>query len=195
MSCTFLVFYLTGFMEKLEGKNIYLCGFMGSGKSSVAKRLAARLGWAYVDIDREVEKLENKKISDIFAARGELYFRSREEEMIDWASRSERKVVSLGGGALLSEKNRAKVFDTGLLIWLSAPPHVLLERLAKSYLRPLVKPEWLDGGRPSPLFLNFLAEREQEYRGAHFSITTDGKSSEQAADDIYKRLKEKFDAF
>lgn len=181
-------------MIKLEGKNIYLCGFMGSGKSSVAKRLAARLGWAYVDVDREVEKLENKKISDIFAARGEAYFRSREEEMIDWASRSERKVVSLGGGALLSEKNRTKIFGTGYLVWLSATPAVLLERLSKSYLRPLMKPEWLDDGRPSHFFLDFLAEREKEYRSAHFSISTDGKPSEQAADEIYKLLKEKFNA-
>ena len=179
-------------MEKLEGKNIYLCGFMGSGKSSVAKRLAARLGWAYVDIDREVEKLENKKISDLFAARGEPYFRSREEEMIDWASRSERKVVSLGGGALLSEKNRSKVFETGIVVWLSASPPVLLERLSKSYLRPLVRPEWLDDGKPSRAFLDFLAEREKEYKNAHLSATTDGKSSEQAADEIYRRLKEKF---
>ncbi|MCI0404821.1 MAG: shikimate kinase [candidate division Zixibacteria bacterium] len=180
-------------MEKLEGKNIYLCGFMGSGKSSVAKRLAARLGWSYVDIDREVEKMENKKISDIFAARGEAYFRSREEEMIGWASRSERKVVSLGGGALLSEKNRAKIAESGLLIWLSASPPVLLERLTKSYLRPLVRPEWLEDGKPSQTFLDFLAEREKEYRNARISVATDGKSSEQAADEIHRRLKEKFD--
>ncbi|MCI0331263.1 MAG: shikimate kinase [candidate division Zixibacteria bacterium] len=180
-------------MPKLEGKNIYFCGFMGSGKSSVAKRLAARLGWSYVDVDREVEKLENKKISDIFATRGEAYFRSREEEMIDWASRSERKVVSLGGGALLSLRNRQKIFDTGLLVWLSASPQILLERLTKSYLRPLVKPEWQENGRPSPAFLDFLAEREKEYRRAHFSITTDGKSSEQAADELFRFLKGKFD--
>jgi shikimate kinase len=181
-------------MPILEDKNIYLCGFMGSGKSSVAKRLAARLGWAYVDIDREVEKLENKKISDIFAARGEPYFRSREEEMIDWASRSERKVVSLGGGALLSEKNRSKVFESGILVWLSASPQVLVERLAKSYLRPLMKAEWLDDGKPSQFFLDFLAERETEYRKAHVSVSTDRKSSEQAADEIYKFLKGKFHA-
>lgn len=186
---------MTVFMRRLEGKNIYLCGFMGSGKSSVAKRLAVRLGWSYVDIDREVEKLENKKIADIFGARGEVYFRSREEEMIGWASRSERKVVSLGGGALLSEKNRAKIVETGILVWLSASPPVLLERLSKSYLRPLVRPEWLDDGKPSRIFLDFLTEREKEYRNANFSITTDGKSSEQAADEIYKRLKENFDAF
>ena len=179
-------------MEKLEGKNIYLCGFMGSGKSSVAKRLASRLSWNYVDIDREVEKLENKKISEIFTARGEAYFRSREEEMIDWASRSERKVVSLGGGALLSEKNRIKVSESGVLIWLSASPPVLLERLSKSYLRPLVRPEWLENGGPSRTFLEFLAEREKEYRKARFSFVTDKKSSEQAADEIYKRLKERF---
>ncbi len=180
-------------MEKLAGKNIYLCGFMGAGKSSVAKRLASRLDWAYVDIDREVEKLENKKISELFATRGEVYFRSREEEMIDWASRSERKVVSLGGGALLSEKNRSKVSETGVLIWLTASPPVLLERLSKSYLRPLVKPEWLEAGRPSRVFLDFLAEREKGYRYAQFSITTDSQSSEQAADEIHKRLKEAFD--
>ncbi len=179
-------------MQKLEGKNIYLCGLMGSGKSSVAKRLAARLRWAYVDIDREVEKLENKKISDIFSVHGEAYFRSREEEMIDWAARSERKVVSLGGGALLSEKNRALIFNTGLVVWLSASPPVLLERLAKSYLRPLVKPEWQEDGQPSLIFLDFLAEREKEYRQAHFSLTTDGKSSEQAAEELYKLLKGKF---
>ena len=179
-------------METLEGKNIYLCGFMGSGKSSVAKRLAARLSWSYVDVDREVEKLENKKISDLFAARGEAYFRSREEEMIDWASRSERKVVSLGGGALSSEKNRTKVFGTGVLIWLSASAPVLLERLSKSYLRPLVKPEWQENGKPSQIFLDFLAEREKEYRKALFSFVTDGKSSEQTADEIYKQLKEQF---
>lgn len=179
-------------MEKLEGKNIYLCGFMGSGKSSVAKRLAARLSWSYVDIDREVEKLENKKISDIFASRGEAYFRSREEEMIGWASRSERKVVSLGGGALLSEKNRCKVYETGVLIWLSASPEMLLERLSKSYLRPLVKPEWVENGKPSQMFLDFLAEREKEYKKARFAFATDGKSSEQAADEVYRQLKEQF---
>ena len=179
-------------MEKLEGKNIYLCGFMGSGKSSVAKRLASRLGWNYVDIDREVEKLENKKISDIFAARGEAYFRSREEEMIDWASRSERKVVSLGGGALLSEKNRVKVSESGVLIWLSASPEIILQRLSKSYLRPLVRPEWLEDGGPSQAFLDFLTEREKEYHKARFSFVTDKKSSEQAADEIHKCLKEWF---
>lgn len=181
-------------MKKLEDKNIYLCGFMGSGKSSIAKRLATRLGWAYVDTDREVERLENKKIADIFASRGEAYFRSREEEMIDWASRSERKVVSLGGGVLLSERNREKIAATGILVWLSASPQILLERLAKSYLRPLVKPEWLDDGKPSQAFIEFLFEREKEYRQAHLSISTDGKSSEQAAGELFLLLKEKFDA-
>ena len=93
----------------------------------------------------------------------------------------------------MSESNRQKVFDTGLLVWLSASPPILLERLSKSYLRPLVKSEWQKKGKPTRFFLDFLAEREKEYRKAHFSLTTDGKSSEQAADEIFKLLKGRFD--
>lgn len=177
-------------MEPFKGNNIFLCGFMGSGKSAVAKRLAVRLGWSFLDVDREVEKLENKKISDIFSLRGEAYFRAREEEMIGWATRSERRVISLGGGALLSEKNRAKISESGILIWLAASPETLLERLGRSYQRPLLKPDWLDGsGKPSQTFLDFLAEREKEYKKALFSISTDGKTAEQAAGEIFEKLK------
>jgi shikimate kinase len=178
-------------MQPLESSNIFLCGFMGAGKSAVCKRLALKLGWAFVDIDREVERLENKKIFDIFTLRGEEYFRAREEEMIDWVTRSERRVISLGGGALLSEKNRVKISDSGILVWLSASPKVLLERLARSYQRPLLKPEWLDGnGQPSSIFLEFLAEREKEYKKALFNISTDGRTADQAAEEVFARLKQ-----
>ncbi len=178
-------------MQQLESNNIFLCGFMGAGKSAVCKKLAMKLGWAYVDIDREVERLENKKIFDVFALRGEEYFRAREEEMIDWVTRSERRVISLGGGALLSEKNRQKISESGILVWLSASPAVLLERLGRSYQRPLLKPEWLDeSGNPSAIFLAFLAEREKEYKKAWLSISTGGKTAEQAAEELFAKLKQ-----
>ncbi len=181
-------------MSGLENKNIYLCGFMGAGKSAVAKRLGLRLGREYLDIDREVEKLENKKIADLFPQKGEAYFRRLEEEMIDWASRSEHRVVALGGGALLSEKNRAKIAASGILIWLSASPQVLIERLSKSYLRPLLKPEWLAGeGKASESFAAFLSERETEYRKAKFQFSTDGKTADQTSEEIYLALKERYD--
>jgi shikimate kinase len=181
-------------MSGLENKNIYLCGFMGAGKSAVAKRLAVRLGREYLDIDREVEKLENRKIADIFAQKGEPHFRKLEEEMIDWASHSEHRVISLGGGALLSEKNRRKIAESGILIWLSASSRVLLERLSRSLLRPLVRPEWQDGaGRPTAAFLSFLAEREAEYRKAALQFSTDGKTAGQTAEEIYSALKERYD--
>ena len=180
-------------METLENKNIYLCGFMGAGKSAVAKRLGQKLGREYLDIDRELEKLENKKIADLFAQKGEPYFRRLEEEMIDWASRSKRRVISLGGGALLPEKNRQKISCSGILVWLSASPQVLLDRLSKSYLRPLLKPEWAGPeGRVSESFLVFLAEREKEYRKAEFQFSTDGKTADQTAEEIFAVFKEKF---
>jgi shikimate kinase len=179
-------------MNGLENKNIYLCGFMGAGKSAVAKRLGLLLGREYLDIDREVEKLENKKIADLFAQKGEAHFRRLEEEMIDWASRSAHRVVSLGGGALLSEKNRQKISASGVLVWLSAKPQVLIARLTKSYLRPLLKPEWLTGeGEASESFAAFLSEREKEYRKAELQFSTDGKTADQTAEEIYSALKER----
>ena len=118
--------------------NIYIVGFMGSGKSSVGRRLAELLGWAFLDLDEEIEKQEGKPIPEIFGLQGENHFRSLERRELGTASRRSRTVVALGGGAFCSTESQEIIAHTGISIWLDAPLEILFARCsACPSLRPL----------------------------------------------------------
>lgn len=124
--------------EKYGKKNLVLCGFMGSGKTTIGRKLARVTGLDFVDADQYLEEKEGMKISDIFAQKGEAYFRDRETAYIRELSQRDGIVLSLGGGAVLRPENVAAVKETGLLIHLDTPFYRILKNLSYSNSRPLL---------------------------------------------------------
>jgi shikimate kinase len=122
---------------------IYLVGFMGSGKSTVGRALAHRLGWSFFDIDCEIERAESMTIAEIFEKRGEPEFRRIETEMIRrhvrWVEHGRPAVVALGGGAFTLAENRALLENNGITVWLDCPLETAKRRVAHDAGRPLAR--------------------------------------------------------
>jgi shikimate kinase len=109
--------------------NVFLIGYRGSGKTTVARRLAELLGWTFIDADAELESRAGKSIKEIFDAGGEAAFRELESRVLtDLAERKEH-VVALGGGAILRESNRKAIAGRGPVVWLQASPETLFARI------------------------------------------------------------------
>jgi shikimate kinase len=115
----------------LGRRSVVLVGMMGVGKSSIGRRLAARLGIPFVDADAEIEKAAGMNISDIFARHGEADFRSGEARVIARLLDAGPQVLATGGGAFMNEGTRANIKSKGVSIWLSAEFDVLTRRIAK----------------------------------------------------------------
>jgi shikimate kinase len=124
---------------------LWLVGFMGSGKSTVGKALAERLGWAFRDLDSEIEAAEGTTISRIFETRGEEEFRRLEREAlrrcVREASGGKPMVAALGGGAFAQAANRDLLLDHGVTIWLDCPFDIVRRRVALAAHRPLARDE------------------------------------------------------
>jgi len=116
---------------------IYLVGFMGSGKSTIARALAARLRWQSEDIDDLIERRERRTIADIFARQGEPYFRAVEREMLKVIQPLRHVVVATGGGTFADAENRAAINLDGVSVWIDLPLNDLLHRIPLDGRRPL----------------------------------------------------------
>ena len=114
-------------VSKIEG-NIYLLGFMATGKSKVGRIIAERLGWKFIDTDDEIEAMAGRTISNIFSTEGETYFRKLEKQVINRISELKTCVIALGGGAVVDEENWQKISQNGLTIRIQASPDVVLAR-------------------------------------------------------------------
>lgn len=164
---------------KLKGTpGIYLVGFMGSGKSTVGRLLAERLGWDFVDLDAEIEGRFGAAIAEIFEREGEPAFRDLEHEalieQVRLVRRGQPRVVALGGGAFAADRNRQTLTDAGVSIWLECAAEVLLERIAHEDHRPLA--------RDRAAFLRLLEERQPFYGQADFHVASHRKPEEVVAD-------------
>jgi shikimate kinase len=153
---------------------IYLVGFMGCGKSTVGGMLAARLGWDFIDLDHEIETRQGSTIADIFERRGEGAFRDMEHsalrEQANLVCQGRPRVLSLGGGAFASERNREALVNAGVSLWLDSPAEVLWARVSGETQRPLA--------RDRAAFEKLLAERLPAYRLADFRVPADGSPGE-----------------
>jgi shikimate kinase len=122
---------------------IYLLGFMGSGKSTVGRHLARRLGWSFFDLDGEIEAAERTTIAQIFDERGEAEFRRIESEMlaqhVRLIERGRPAVVALGGGAFLAPANRELAANHGVTVWLDCDFDRIARRVAQATHRPLAR--------------------------------------------------------
>ena len=123
----------------LGPRSLVLVGLMGCGKSSVGKRLAARLGLPFVDADDEIVKAAGQSINEIFAEHGEAYFRDGERRVIQRILAAGPQVLATGGGAFMNEETRATIRRSGISIWLRADLPVLMRRVLKRDTRPLLK--------------------------------------------------------
>ena len=122
---------------------IYVVGFMASGKSTIGRALAHRLGWSFFDSDDEIEAAEKTTIADIFNSRGEAEFRRIESDIIRqhvrWIERGRPAVLALGGGAFVQAENRELLMGNGIAIWLDCPFETVQRRVAATSHRPLAR--------------------------------------------------------
>jgi shikimate kinase len=123
----------------VKADKLYLVGFMGAGKTTVARRLAARLGWNATDLDDWIEAREARSVADIFAQEGEPYFRQVEHEALRALVSKRRTVVATGGGTFVDPSNRAVIAADGVSVWLDVPLNTALERLPPDGARPLAE--------------------------------------------------------
>ena len=162
------------------GRNIVLIGLMGAGKSSVGKRLAARLGRPFVDTDAVVEADAGMPVSDIFAAGGERAFREQEAEAIRHVAALRGQVIAVGGGAVLDPANVTQLRATGDLVWLDADPAELAQRVGGGESRPL-----LHGHDPAQRLAALRDDRAGAYESAaSIVIDTGGMSPDQVVSAI-----------
>jgi shikimate kinase len=171
--------------------NIYLTGFMASGKSTLGPILANTIGFEFADLDKEIEKKINKKVNEIFKDFGEKYFRDIEKEIITLFSEKKNVVVSLGGGAINSVENLSIIKKSGILIFLNASPESIYQRLKFKKDRPAFLFE--DFENPTKeMFLskiNALFEaRKKYYSQADLIFQTDNISIGKTVDLIVKKL-------
>lgn len=150
-------------------QKVYIIGFMGSGKSTIGRKLASLLRWHFTDLDRRIEKYSGKTIPEIFSQDGEIYFRDLESEVLKSLKSHTNTVISTGGGTPCFGTNMDFMLETGLTIYLKLTPLQLKSRLANSKgERPLIKDLTNNG------LLHFiedkLASREKWYNRAEITF-------------------------
>jgi shikimate kinase len=121
----------------VKADKIYLVGFMAAGKTSVARALARRLDWQAADIDELIEQRERLTVSEIFAKRGEAYFRAVERDILIAQTGPRHLVVATGGGTFADPQNRAAINQDGVSVWLDVPLDRLVARIPADGRRPL----------------------------------------------------------
>jgi shikimate kinase len=175
-------------MTKSSIAPIFLIGYRGTGKSTVAKLLAARRGCEWIDSDEEVERRAGKSIAAIFADDGEAAFRQLEAEVVHELCKRERIIVALGGGAVLSEDNRAAIRRAGHVVLLTAGVDTLASRLAADPSTAGRRPNLTTAGGREEIEA-VLAERTPIYLAcATLVIDTEGKTPAEVADLIEANL-------
>ena len=121
----------------MKADKLYLVGFMGAGKTSVARALGRRIGWRVEDIDHRIEAREHQRVADIFARQGEPYFRNVERTVLHELLPQRHTVVSTGGGTFVDPDNRATMLADGAVVWLDVPLERVIERVPADGRRPL----------------------------------------------------------
>jgi shikimate kinase len=163
-------------------ENIVLIGFMGCGKSTVGRELQQRLGYPLVDMDQVIEQRAGKSITRIFAEDGEAAFRDMETELLRELGdpSAPRRIISTGGGVVGRPENRGLLRGLGYVVWLHAPPAVILERTSKNRSRPLLQTE-----DPAARIQSLMEERRPLYQEtAHLKLDTSGLCCDEVATGI-----------
>jgi shikimate kinase len=161
----------------VRADKLYLVGFMGAGKTSVAAALGRRLGWRSEDIDERIETRERRSVAGIFVDRGEVYFRQVERDVLNDLLPIRNVVVATGGGTFVDPANRAAILKDGAVAWLDLPLSRVIERIPPDGRRPLAA----DLVQMEELYLR----RRVAYAEAHVRI-----DAAKPVDEIVERLLE-----
>lgn len=166
-------------------KTVVLVGMMGAGKTAVGTALARLLQVPFLDSDDEIVKAANRSIAEIFERDGEPFFRDREAEVIARLLRAEPCILSTGGGAFLSERNRAQIHDAGVSVWLRADLDLLWNRVRHKTTRPLLRT-----ANPRETLRQLYEARLPFYRQADLAVdASPAYSVEQMAARVVDTLK------
>ena len=171
-------------MEKVD--NIFLIGFMGCGKSTVARNFSQMYGMNMVEMDEEISKKQNMSIPDIFEQYGEEYFRDLESALLKESATGSEQVVSCGGGVVLRPENVVEMKKNGRIVLLTAKAETILSRVCGNEDRPILK------GRKTIEDITALMEarREKYEAAADIVVATDDKSIEEICKEILETIEE-----
>ena len=161
-------------------RTIVLIGMMGCGKTSVGRKLAEKLGLAFVDSDAEIERASGMSIADYFARHGEPAFRDTERNTIAQILKGDPCVLSTGGGAFMDPTTRTVITERAVSVWLKADLDILIQRVAAATDRPL-----LQGGDLRAKLTNLLALREPVYAEANITVISDNRMTEDTAERVW----------
>ena len=157
----------TSIVTALAGRSLALVGMMGAGKSTIGRRLAARLGMRFVDADAEIELAAGMSIPEIFETHGEPHFRDGEARVIARLLNGGPIVLATGGGAMLRDETRIRLCERAVSIWLKADAEVILRRVRRRADRPLLKT-----ADPAATIERLIAEREPIYQQADITVAS-----------------------
>ncbi len=168
--------------------NIFVVGFSGTGKTTVGREVAERLGWSFVDTDDIIVELAGRPIEAIFAEDGEAGFRDLERQALAMACEAERQVVATGGGVMEEERNRELMDLSGATVLLEANPETIHRRLLeeqaeapRSQVRPM-----LESAEPLDRIRSLKAARQGNYAQARWTVETEGLTPRQAAEEVVR---------
>jgi shikimate kinase len=168
----------------LGGRSVVLVGMMGSGKSSIGRRLATRLAIRFVDADSEIEEAAGMTIAEIFEKHGEPYFRAGEARVIARLLDNGPQVLATGGGAFMNLDTRAAIRLKGISVWLKAELDVLMKRIKRRGDRPLLKT-----GDPAATLTALMTERYPVYAEADLTVLSRDVPHDSIVDEIIAALR------
>ena len=163
-----------------EADKIYLVGFMGAGKSTLARALGARLGWQVEDVDELIEAREGRTIAEIFRVEGEAYFRAAERRVLFGLLPLRHAVIATGGGTFVDPESRVGMLADGVVIWLDVPFEAILDRVPTDGRRPLAADR--------AELLRLYTQRRAFYQLAHLRFDTDKVAVEEVVERVLDRL-------
>lgn len=164
-------------------ENIFLIGFMGAGKSTIARVLKNTYGMRLIEMDEQIEAQQQMKISEIFARKGETYFRQLETQLLEGLHGQGNTVVSCGGGVPMRECNVKAMRKSGKIVYLSTRPDTVYDRVKNSHTRPL-----LEGNMNVEYIAGLLEQRLPKYQAAaDITVETDGRGAAEIAREIWEK--------
>lgn len=174
--------------RRKENKNIALIGSSATGKTVIARKVAERLNWTFIDTDDEIVKLSGKAIPEIFKLDGEDKFRQLESQVLKQACHKEQAVIATGGGAIVDPKNRNLLAETSVVVCLEAKPETIFQRLHDDTLysaNPVVRP-LLAGEKPLERIKQLKAKRQLYYAMADWTVHTDNLTIDEVSREVIK---------
>lgn len=176
-------------LSALGSRSIVFVGMMGAGKTTIGRRVAARLDLPFADVDVEIEKAAAQTIPEIFAEHGEAYFRDGERRVISRLLGDGPQVLATGGGAFMNAETRAAIARSAVSVWIAADPDVLWARVRTKATRPL-----LQTADPEGTLRRLVAERYPVYAAADLTVNSRDVTKDVMAEEILAALDRHFAA-